>query len=70
MSETEINPFIPVDRRLEFKVNRFMLKIGFVWENEPNTNIRGHWTKDGQQVSQLQAIAIYTGINKWWRFWL
>lgn len=72
MSEPSINinEFTPVGRELEFKVNRFMLKAGFTWELEPGTNIRGYWLKGGQQLGQLQAIEIYTGVKRWWRFWL
>lgn len=66
----EIRRFTPVDRKLEFKVNRFMLKAGFSWVNYQGTNINGYWLKSGEKLTQLQAIQVYTGVKRWWRIWL
>ena len=65
--EAKYNPHTQIN---EFKVNRFMLKVGFIWEFESDTNLRGYWAKNGQHLSQLQAIEIYTGVKRWWRFWI
>ena len=62
---------IPVNREVEFKLNKWMLKLGFVWlDDEAGVNFKGKWHKDGEQITQLQALIFYTNIKRWWKLWM
>jgi hypothetical protein len=75
---TQDNPKADQEQRVnEFKVNAWMIKLGFHWDITPGTPanpnpFNGLWVKDGNAFSQEQAVFWYQTLHvkKWWRFWL
>jgi len=62
-----------VDAIDEFKVNGWMLHLGFRWEQQTEYQNGPHlWVKYGHSYTQEQAIFWYrvTNPRKIWRFWL
>ena len=47
----------------ESAVNKYMLSLGYKWEHY-DAGIGYQWVKDGYKVSQLQAISMYTAIER------
>ena len=55
-----------------FKVNKWMLKIGAKWVMpDPNRNFVGEWHLYDMVINQEQACKWYlaTHSKPWWRFW-
>ena len=69
MEENSMRIVVPVQRSLEFKVNRWMVKLGFHWHHEVNSGIELYWEKNGQRYTQLQAIVMYVAVKNRWKFW-
>jgi len=47
----------------ESAVNKYMLSLGYKWEHY-DAGLDYQWVKDGYKVSQLQAISMYTAIER------
>lgn len=67
----------PKDHVDEFKVNKWMLKHGFIWDITPGTPEspdpwNGLWNKDGNAFTQEQAVFLYRAWHpkRWWKFWV
>ncbi len=56
----------PVDH---LKVNKWMLKQGFVWESHSNST-KGLWVQpdgDSDPVNQDEAVAMWEARRRWWQ---
>jgi len=54
------------------KVNKWMLKQGYTWEQHTVSGI-GTWVQldgDSDPIDQNEAVKLYQNRRKWWRFWL
>ena len=59
------------ERRVHFKVNRYMQKIGYFWAiDDDRIGIWVDTKKYRHALSQEQAYELYLSKKRWWKIWL